>query len=164
MGVRLTRVEQKNVASSAVHQRAEVKRINSLIKERFEQKDIPQEPLLRARQYISVPPSSFCDGRDFVVVVHSRMHDLRTRNMWRRTHGSFQAMYRFALMFVVGKASTLFYKKFLENKVNTHGDVLQADFEDTYKNLTLKNLTALRYILVACPEVPAVLKMDDDVA
>ncbi|RCN42330.1 hypothetical protein ANCCAN_11701 [Ancylostoma caninum] len=106
-----------NAASFAVHQHAmEVQRINSLIKERFEQNDIPQEP------------------------------------------------YRFALMFVVGKASTLFYKELLENEVNNYGDILVADFEDTYKNLTLKNLAGLRYVLVACPEVPAVLKMDDDVA
>ncbi|EYC37174.1 hypothetical protein Y032_0818g2518 [Ancylostoma ceylanicum] len=164
-GIKLTKEGQKQTALSAARQRLmEVERINSLITERFEQEDIPEEPLLRARHYINVPPRSFCDDRDFVVVVHSRLNDLETRSNWRRTYGSFQAMYRFALVFVVGRASTIEEKASLGSEVNIHEDILEVDFNDTYRNLTLKNIAALRYVLVACPEVPTVLKMDDDVA
>ena len=44
-----------------------------------------------------------------------------------------------------------------------YGDIVQGSFIDSYKNLTYKALSALKYISDNCPRVPYVLKTDDDV-
>ncbi|NXX47410.1 B3GT4 galactosyltransferase, partial [Tricholaema leucomelas] len=45
----------------------------------------------------------------------------------------------------------------------THGDLLQGDFRDSYSNLTLKTLLLLRWAAAHCPSAAFLLKADDDV-
>ena len=44
----------------------------------------------------------------------------------------------------------------------THGDVIQANFLDTYRNLTLKSLMSLRWITESCSNAQYAMKCDDD--
>ncbi|KAL6737068.1 hypothetical protein Aduo_010742 [Ancylostoma duodenale] len=44
------------------------------------------------------------------------------------------------------------------------GDILQADFRDTYRNLTLKTYAHSHYVSLNCANVRVVLKVDDDIA
>ncbi|ETN77558.1 hypothetical protein NECAME_10967 [Necator americanus] len=50
------------------------------------------------------------------------------------------------------------------NEHRQYGDILQADFLDTYRNLTLKTYAHSRYISQNCMNVRAVVKVDDDIA
>ncbi|KFO23118.1 beta-1,3-galactosyltransferase 4, partial [Fukomys damarensis] len=43
------------------------------------------------------------------------------------------------------------------------GDIVQAAFQDTYRNLTLKTLVGLHWASTHCPKARYVLKTDDDV-
>jgi len=43
-----------------------------------------------------------------------------------------------------------------------HGDLLVADFRDSYRNLTLKVLRGLRWVRDNCAQVKFILKADDD--
>ncbi|XP_004846879.1 beta-1,3-galactosyltransferase 4 [Heterocephalus glaber] len=43
------------------------------------------------------------------------------------------------------------------------GDIVQAAFQDTYRNLTLKTLVGLNWASTHCPKARYVLKTDDDV-
>ena len=42
-------------------------------------------------------------------------------------------------------------------------DILQWDFLDTYRNLTIKSILALRWAAYSCREAAYVVEMDDDV-
>jgi hypothetical protein len=44
----------------------------------------------------------------------------------------------------------------------TYGDIVQTAFEDTYRNLTYKAMSVLRWVSTYCPSVTYVLKADDD--
>ena len=45
----------------------------------------------------------------------------------------------------------------------THGDILQERFEDSYLNLTIKTMLLLKYYNQNCSHIPYMLKADDDV-
>jgi hypothetical protein len=44
-----------------------------------------------------------------------------------------------------------------------YGDVIQADFVDTYRNLTLKAVSALHWVTLNCNKTTYMVKTDDDV-
>ncbi|VDM67388.1 unnamed protein product [Strongylus vulgaris] len=70
----------------------------------------------------------------------------------------------YCVIFPIGLLRNTSESKRLEEENNVFGDILQGDYVDSYRNLSLKSLSALRYIAVAYPKVKAILKMDDDVA
>jgi len=43
-----------------------------------------------------------------------------------------------------------------------HGDLVQGNFVDSYKNLTLKAVMGLRWMSQYCSEAPFAIKTDDD--
>ena len=45
----------------------------------------------------------------------------------------------------------------------THGDILQERFEDSYRNLTIKTMLILKWYNQKCSHIPYLLKADDDV-
>ena len=45
----------------------------------------------------------------------------------------------------------------------THGDILQERFEDSYRNLTIKTMLFLKWYNQKCSHIPYLLKADDDV-
>ena len=45
-----------------------------------------------------------------------------------------------------------------------YGDIVQADFEDSYRNLTLKSLTCLDWVINYCPSAQLVLTLCNDMA
>ncbi|MEE6528593.1 hypothetical protein FKM82_031102, partial [Ascaphus truei] len=51
----------------------------------------------------------------------------------------------------------------LAQEAELHGDIIQAAFADTYRNLTLKTLASLSWATRACPGARFLLKTDDDV-
>lgn len=44
-----------------------------------------------------------------------------------------------------------------------HGDLVVADFQEHYRNLTYKHVLALRWAAAFCPSAAFLLKMDDDI-
>ncbi|KIH58861.1 hypothetical protein ANCDUO_10924 [Ancylostoma duodenale] len=69
----------------------------------------------------------------------------------------------YTLIFSVGLPYSARQQEELRNESIVHGDVLQANYFDSYRNLTLKQLAGLRYIASSCHNVKALLKLDDDV-
>ena len=66
-------------------------------------------------------------------------------------------------VFVLGRSPN----KMVEHKVRKENDafkdIVQADFIDSYYNLTLKVLYGLKWVNLFCPDVKYVVKTDDDV-
>ena len=44
-----------------------------------------------------------------------------------------------------------------------HGDILQSEYEDTYYNVTLKNIDLLTFVDESCPELDFLFHADDDI-
>ena len=54
-------------------------------------------------------------------------------------------------------------KTMLKDEAAKYKDILQLNFTDTYRNLTLKTLTSFKWIHSKCSHVPFYLKIDDDI-
>ncbi|KAK5967371.1 Hexosyltransferase [Trichostrongylus colubriformis] len=129
-----------------------------------------KKPFLDSRlapiNFTIVPKASLCSDVDFVVVVHVRAEDAPSRNFWRNTYGNrdLKNQYNYGILFSIGKPSTLSDQGMIEEEAAECGDILQTDYKDTYRNLTLKHLAELRYLTMTCPRNVVVVKMDDDIA
>ncbi|EPB68078.1 hypothetical protein ANCCEY_12830 [Ancylostoma ceylanicum] len=123
------------------------------------------DPRLQLLNFTIVPNRRKCVKKDFVVVVHIRVEDQLGRNRWRQTYGDPQLMHKFmyTLVFSVGFPNSTKEQDKLKNESRVHEDVLQADYIDAYRNLTLKQLAELRFFTSSCENVKAVVKLDDDV-
>lgn len=110
-------------------------------------------------------PSSSCQNRTHVLVfVHSAPGHRSDRSQIRNTWGSIQTLrgYNIRLIFILGKTGSSELQRSIETESSLFEDIVQANFVDHYRNLTYKHLTAFQWILRHCPDVPYILKMDDD--
>ncbi|XP_066453225.1 beta-1,3-galactosyltransferase 2-like [Eleutherodactylus coqui] len=64
-------------------------------------------------------------------------------------------------MFLLGKDSKQKPKSILEESEKYH-DIIQKDFQDTYKNLTIKTLMGIEWVCNYCPTAKYVMKTDSD--
>lgn len=95
-----------------------------------------------------------------LVLVHSAPGNFLKRQTIRSTWGSSRNGMR--LIFLLGKAPEEEEAQLtIEQRV--HGDVVQGNFRDAYRNMTYKHVMALKYAAYHCPRARYVLKTDDDV-
>ena len=66
-------------------------------------------------------------------------------------------------VFLVGVSNSIKQQRLIEEESHTHHDIIQVDFIDSYKNLTLKTLTMLHWTITYCPKASWLLKSDEDV-
>ncbi|XGW11944.1 hypothetical protein V3C99_012982, partial [Haemonchus contortus] len=154
-----------NTFNQQCHQQDEVDRINLQMEQLY-----MQQPFLDSRLALInctiVPCRCICTNVDFVVIVHIRAEDAQGRNIWRATYGEsyLRNKFNYSLLFVVGKPRFLINQEIIEEESASYGDILQMDFTDSYRNITLKHLAELRYLASACNDNIVIIKMDDDVA
>ncbi|CAG5127333.1 unnamed protein product, partial [Candidula unifasciata] len=74
------------------------------------------------------------------------------------------------LLFFIGSengeldtASRLVRQSKLQEEASTFGDIVQENYLDSYRNLTLKSVSILRWVNLFCPNTKYILKVDDDV-
>ncbi|PIO74002.1 hypothetical protein TELCIR_03999 [Teladorsagia circumcincta] len=103
--------------SPAREDQSHVKSTNYLVRRMFQNVSFRDERL-KVTNYLIVPPHGFCNTSIFVVIVPSKNE--------------------YSVLFAVGipKSQEVQRKLYLESQL--YGDLLQADFEDVYHNLTLK--------------------------
>ncbi|XP_013379416.1 beta-1,3-galactosyltransferase 5 [Lingula anatina] len=104
------------------------------------------------------------DGVFLLVIVVTTPQNFVQRLQFRQTWGS-RTQFKdeqIRTLFLTGRGpnSTMQYKLKAEN--DKYEDIIQADFEDRYLNLTLKTILALRWTLQYCPKALYLLKSDDD--
>uniref|UniRef100_A0A8R1TSR9 Hexosyltransferase n=1 Tax=Onchocerca volvulus TaxID=6282 RepID=A0A8R1TSR9_ONCVO len=100
------------------------------------------------------------------------------RNLIRKTWGDVKLYKNFktAVLFPLGRTSDLEMMTLIQKEQQKYGDIIQQDFLDTYKNLTLKfcistlsteiklnTLMWLQFLNDFCPNVTYVLKIDADI-
>ena len=104
---------------------------------------------------------------DIIIFVHTRAANMERRQLIRKTWASIQQQdgLHMRTVFVIGRDVTTpdVQEKILAD-ARQHGDVIQFDFVDSYRNLTLKHLGGLRWVLRHCnSDVRTIVKLDDDV-
>lgn len=101
---------------------------------------------------------------DLVVVVCSGLGNFKAREHVRKSWGLYskQEIYKTRLVFLVGTGDKANLEQVLqENRV--HGDIIVGNFIDTYRNLTLKSISVLKWMSSFCGNAKYGLKADDDV-
>lgn len=67
------------------------------------------------------------------------------------------------LMFIMGKDGNIATDKAIRDESRVHGDIVHADFTESYRNLTRKMLLVLKWVSIYCSDVDFVMKVDEDV-
>ncbi|KAG7171760.1 Beta-1-3-galactosyltransferase 1-like 1, partial [Homarus americanus] len=66
-------------------------------------------------------------------------------------------------LFVMGQVNDKKHQDSVMRESQQHHDVVQANFIDSYRNLTYKTMALLTWAAQHCPLAPVILKIDDDV-
>ncbi|KAJ8039141.1 Beta-1,3-galactosyltransferase 1 [Holothuria leucospilota] len=69
---------------------------------------------------------------------------------------------RIERLFLLGNSADKFLNKKIMEEFKIFQDILIGDFQDSYKNLTLKTLSGLKWASLYCSQARYVMKVDDD--
>ena len=88
----------------------------------------------------------------------------KKRNILRKTSG-FEAKHQHNInvYFLIGLSHNQTVNQLISTEANEHGDVIQFQFYDDYRNLTLKTISMLRWAQRQCSNTKFVMKVDDDI-
>lgn len=100
-----------------------------------------------------------------MIYIHSKTEHSEKRRVIRNTWASRSILERnkAKLLFITGKVNDDNLQAFLETESKHYRDIIQGTFKDTYRNLTYKAITALKWVSTNCENAVFVLKTDDDV-
>lgn len=101
------------------------------------------------------------NGPNFLAFIHSAPTNIPHRDAIRKTWGSSSGE-NIRTIFIVGRSKNGKVWKRVQKEAEEFGDLILLPFIDSYKNLTLKHLLGIRWIINYCPLVSYVLKADDD--
>lgn len=96
-----------------------------------------------------------------VVMIVTAPKNFNNRVVVRETWGSKDP--RALLIFLIGFVTDESLQKQIKIESDRHGDIIQGNFFDSYRNLTYKHVMAFKWFIYNCPDVPFLLKVDDDV-
>ncbi|XP_037313131.2 beta-1,3-galactosyltransferase 2-like [Pungitius pungitius] len=103
-----------------------------------------------------------------VLLISTEARQVEARNAIRETWGneSVAPAHRLIRLFLLGTNGGelgLLQQRMLEAESRRYHDVIQQDFVDSYKNLTIKTLMGMNWVAVHCPQASYVMKTDSDV-
>ena len=84
-------------------------------------------------------------------------HRQTLREVW--SHQSFNSI---RSIFIVGKSVNDTLNEQVKRESQIYGDILQGNFEDTYRNLVKKTLLGIKWMSEYCSQAKFILKIDDD--
>ena len=121
---------------------------------------------------ISVPfcqqnPCGSLTNESAIIFIYTSIANMEGRNIIRNTYANATLLSELNMrhIFVIGKFKDgenekLWQMIMAEQKI--YKDIVIGDFVDTYRNLSYKGLTALRFVQENCKTVKWVIKLDDD--
>jgi hypothetical protein len=100
----------------------------------------------------------------YIVYVHSAPENAERRRILRSTwlNGTLFSEQIIATVFIMGRSERQSVNENVKAEALTHRDIIQGDFTDSYKNLTLKAVMGLKWIATRCWWVRFAIKVDDD--
>ncbi|CAF0760310.1 unnamed protein product [Brachionus calyciflorus] len=105
------------------------------------------------------------DGTFLLIYVHSSPENYKNRLKIRQTWGNINKYVPndLKLLFTTGLSSESLVNDKLKLESSIYNDIIQYDYSDTYRNLTIKAVMTLKWISKSCKNVKYILKVDDDV-
>ncbi|XP_022100332.1 beta-1,3-galactosyltransferase 1-like [Acanthaster planci] len=100
-----------------------------------------------------------------VMLVKSGVGDVFDRQQIRRTWGGDTVVKdrRTITMFLLGTTTNRNTTASVQRENHEYSDIIQEDFVDSYRNLTIKNMMGLKWITMFCPSATYVASVDADV-
>ncbi|XP_008184332.1 beta-1,3-galactosyltransferase 5 [Acyrthosiphon pisum] len=130
-----------------------------------------RRPLLDLNGFEYVIDSGACEGprRHTPIVVHSHVGHFERRRAIRQSYPrTVLDRLGFRHVFMVGLPSSGDRDGDLQARLlresSRHGDVVQGNFREAYRNLTYKHTMGLTWFAKRCPRSDYMVKMDDDIA
>ncbi|OCT67823.1 beta-1,3-galactosyltransferase 4 [Xenopus laevis] len=114
---------------------------------------------------ILLSPAKACSPPPLLLILvsSSTLHH-EQRNAIRQTWGSSSNLGSSVVtLFVLGLPQSQNDQAALFQEAKIHGDIIQAAFTDSYRNLTLKTLVGLSWMSQSCHGAKFLMKTDDDV-
>uniref|UniRef100_A0A1A8IRD1 Hexosyltransferase n=1 Tax=Nothobranchius kuhntae TaxID=321403 RepID=A0A1A8IRD1_NOTKU len=102
-----------------------------------------------------------------VLLIATEARQVEARNAIRQTWGneSIASDLGFIRLFLLGRKEGelgLLQQKMLQAESRRHHDIIQQDFLDSYKNLTIKTLMGMNWVAMHCPQAGYIMKTDSD--
>lgn len=108
---------------------------------------------------------------NLVIVIHSAVEHFYHRQIIRNTWGKIRQIENYSprkaniiIVFMLGISGNNY--EYIQNEIEKeseeYDDLVQANFVDSYHNLTYKHLSALRWTVQYCPDAQFIFKIDDD--
>lgn len=112
-------------------------------------------------------PTNVCSNRPVFLLayVHTAPDHYKRRAAIRDTWGNrmnFKDI-DFRIVFLMGMPDKASVQEAVQLEYDMYGDIVQENFLDSYRNLTLKAIMGLRWISGHCNQARYVLKADDDI-
>ena len=110
-------------------------------------------------------PTGVCSGNEYLLwIVLSGRSAWDARAAVRESYGGLAKVNgkKFVLVFILGNGNQDHQKR-IDKEAEIHNDIIQADFTDTYRNMTIKTILALRWALKHCASAQYVSRITDDV-
>lgn len=106
-------------------------------------------------------------GPFLVLLITTEARQVDARNAIRQTWGneSVAPAVELIRLFLLGKNEGelgLLQQKMLEAESQRYHDIIQQDFVDSYKNLTIKTMMGMNWVAIHCPQASYVMKTDSD--
>ncbi|XP_037720760.1 lactosylceramide 1,3-N-acetyl-beta-D-glucosaminyltransferase A [Drosophila subpulchrella] len=116
--------------------------------------------------YLMDQPACDKDVR-VLIFVHSAVRNVEKRRIIRETWADRKYIDQTPLrvIFLVGGVgeNSERWQQFLGRENHLHGDLIQGNFEDAYRNMTYKHVMALKWFSEKCAHAQLLVKVDDDV-
>ena len=115
-----------------------------------------------------INPTETCVNRDvfLLALVLSAPSNTDRRAVIRETWGDRRNFAEIAVrvVFLLGATGDGSVQKALVDESNAHGDIVQEDFVDSYRNLTHKVIMGLKWATIYCAHARFLAKIDDDIS
>ncbi|XP_043936465.1 beta-1,3-galactosyltransferase 5-like isoform X2 [Protopterus annectens] len=115
--------------------------------------------------FLILPDAQCQENPPFLVILVTTTHDqFNSRMVIRKTWGKMRYIKsrRIVTYFLLGTTASLAYQSSVLNESAQYGDLLQMNFTDTYRNLTLKTVLAMKWVHQFCSSSSFVMKTDTD--
>ncbi len=110
---------------------------------------------------------SICSYQEifYLVLVMSSPDNFERRHDMRRTWAQKNLLDNFpsVTVFILGQTNNRKITNRINQESKEHGDIIQADFKDSYHNLTLKSLVGIKWAFHFCQNAKFILRTDDDI-
>ncbi|XP_053201830.1 beta-1,3-galactosyltransferase 5-like [Panonychus citri] len=115
----------------------------------------------------SISPDDDSNSVDIflLIFIHSAPNNFKKRKIIRDTWASSQniSFSQIRRVFLLGLVDDIELQRSINQENKIHGDIIQGNFVDTYRNLTYKHVMGLKWITYYCRSAKFVLKTDDDI-